>query len=127
MIQKLTEKVAIPEGGVPDPKSKTKIHQEARRGVQCAAELHQQLPEKLQHARALANEKGTSSWITTLPLLAHGFELPKGSFCATLCLQYGWPVHLLSFELNYERGLSATGENLHAPECSFSLAAESPR
>ena len=34
---------------------------------------------------------------------------------------------LLSFESNYERGFSAAGENLHAPECSFSPAAESPR
>ena len=34
---------------------------------------------------------------------------------------------VLSFESNYERGLSAAGENLHAPEFSFSPAAESPR
>ena len=93
LIQKLTEKVAIPDGGVPEPKSKSKIHQEARRDAQCAAaELHQQLPEKLQHARALASEKGASSWITTLPLSAHGFELPKGAFRDALCLRYGWPV-----------------------------------
>ena len=90
LIQKLTEKVAIPDGGVPEPKSKSKIHQEARRDAQCAAaELHQQLPEKLQHARALASEKGASSWITTLPLSAHGFELPKGAFRDALCLRPG--------------------------------------
>ena len=48
--------------------------------------------KKLQHAWALAREKGASSWITTLPLSAHGFELPKGAFRDALCLRYGWPV-----------------------------------
>ena len=45
----------------------------------------------------LASEKGASSWIATLPLSAHGFELPKGAFRDALCLRYGWPVpHLLT-------------------------------
>ena len=34
---------------------------------------------------------------------------------------------LLSFESNYERGLSAAGEKLHSGACKFSPAAESPR
>ena len=39
----------------------------------------------------------------------------------------GDEVSVLSFASNYERGLSVAGENMHAPECSFSPAAESPR
>ena len=67
--------------------------QEARQEARCAAaDLHKQLPEKLQLARALACEKGASSWLTTLPLKVHGFELPKGSFRDVLCLRYGWQV-----------------------------------
>ena len=81
--------MTVPEGSVPTPKSKAKIHQEAR----CAAaDLHKQLPVKLQLARALACEKGASSRLTTLPLKVHGFELPKGSFLDALCLRYGWQV-----------------------------------
>ena len=39
LIQKLTVNVAIPDrdSGVPEPKSKSKSHQEARRDAQCAA------------------------------------------------------------------------------------------
>ena len=90
LIQSLTAKVTVPEGSVPVLKCKAKVHQEARQEARCAAAyLHKQLPEKLQLARALACEKGASSWLTTLPLKVHGFELPKGSFRDALCLRYG--------------------------------------
>ena len=39
----------------------------------------------------------------------------------------GKSAFIVRFKRQYERGLSAAGENLHAPECSFSPAAESPR
>ena len=40
----------------------------------------------------MACEKGASSWLTVLPLIDHGFALPKGAFRDALCLRYGWPV-----------------------------------
>jgi len=35
--------------------------------------------------------KGTSSWLTTLPLNEHGFALHKCGFQDALALCYGWP------------------------------------
>ena len=38
----------------------------------------------------LAKEKGSSTWLTTLPLAEHGFALHKGAFHDALALRYGW-------------------------------------
>ena len=60
-----------------------------------ATELQNRLPQHLQHAANLASEKGASSWLTALPLDAHGFALHKGGFRDALCLRYNWaPPHL---------------------------------
>ena len=37
-----------------------------------------------------ASEKGSSSWLSVLPLEEHGFYLHKGEFRDVLCLRYGW-------------------------------------
>ena len=44
----------------------------------------------LQRAMDLAQEKGASSWLTTLPLEEFGFTLHKGAFCDAIALRYGW-------------------------------------
>ena len=42
----------------------------------------------------LAQEKGASSWLTTLPINEFGFALHKGAFRDALALRYGWlPLH----------------------------------
>ena len=46
----------------------------------------------------LAQEKGASSWLTSLPIKEFGFSLHKGAFWDALALRYGWsplnlPVH----------------------------------
>ena len=38
----------------------------------------------------LAKEKGSSSWLTALPLTEYGFTLHKGAFHDALALRYGW-------------------------------------
>ena len=43
----------------------------------------------------LAQEKGASSWLTTLPINEFGFALHKGAFRDALALRYGWlPLHV---------------------------------
>ena len=37
----------------------------------------------------LAKESGSSSWLTVLPILEHGFHLHKGDFRDALSLRYG--------------------------------------
>ena len=45
-------------------------------------------------AKTLAQEKGASSWLTTLPINEFGFALHKGAFQDALALRYGWlPLH----------------------------------
>ena len=41
-------------------------------------------------AMELAKEKGSSSWLTVLPIEEHGFCLHKGAFVDALALRYGW-------------------------------------
>ena len=48
------------------------------------------LPDGLQRAVTLAKEKGSSSWLTALPLAEHSFTLHKGAFHDALALRYGW-------------------------------------
>ena len=38
----------------------------------------------------LASEKGAPTWLTTLPIRAHGFSLHKQAFWDALCVRYGW-------------------------------------
>jgi len=38
----------------------------------------------------LAEEKGSSSWLSALPIEEHGFCLHKGAFTDALALRYGW-------------------------------------
>ena len=116
LIQSLTSKATVPESSVPTPKSKAKIHQEARQEARCAAaELHKPLPEKLQLAQSFACEKGASSWLKTLPLKLHGFELPNGSFRDTLSLHYGWQVP----QLHTTCACGSAMEVEHALSCRF--------
>jgi hypothetical protein len=41
-------------------------------------------------ATVLAQEKGASAWLGTLPIEEHGFSLHKGAFKDALALRYGW-------------------------------------
>ena len=55
-----------------------------------ASRLHEVLPPKLQRAMDLGREKGTSSWLVTLPIEEHNFALTLWSDTTsptlTLCL-----------------------------------------
>ena len=55
-----------------------------------AEEMYELLPVSLRRAVDLAKEKGSSTWLTALPLVEHGFALHKGAFHDALALRYGW-------------------------------------
>ena len=58
-------------------------------------QISNELPKQFRHPVELAQEKGSSSWLTTLPLQQHGFCLHKSEFRGTLCLRCGLrPVNL---------------------------------
>ena len=52
--------------------------------------LKQSLPTSLQRSMDLAQEKGPSTWLTTLPIRELGFNLHKGAFLDALVLRYNW-------------------------------------
>ena len=55
------------------------------------------LPDHLSKAAELAKDKGSSSWLTTLPLEEYSFSLNKSEFHDALSLRYGWlPNHMPS-------------------------------
>ena len=56
---------------------------------QRAQDIHGQLNPQLQRSVELAQEKGSSAWLTVLPVAEHGFLLHKGEFRDALCLRYG--------------------------------------
>ena len=45
----------------------------------------------------LAGEKGSSTWLTALPLEEHRFMLHKCAFHDALALWYGWPPQNMPF------------------------------
>ena len=68
------------------------IHQERRAGqVTEANRLKASLTQSLQHSVSLAAERGASTWLSALPLAAHGFHLSKSEFRDAIHLRYGWP------------------------------------
>ena len=50
------------------------------------------LSEEMQRNALVYKEKGSSAWLTALPIERHDFALHKGDFRDALCLRYGWPL-----------------------------------
>ena len=62
-----------------------------------ASSLRSLLLEDLQRSVGLAQERGASNWLISLPIHEHGFSLHKGTFRDALALRYGWlPSHVPS-------------------------------
>ena len=55
-----------------------------------AGHLKQSLSSTLQRSMALAEESGSFSWFTALPVAEFGFTLHKSAFCDALFLRHGW-------------------------------------
>ena len=67
------------------------ICRERRQQVTLEADsLRDDLTPTLQRAMNLARERGSSSWLTSLPIKEHGFCLHKSAFVDALALRYGW-------------------------------------
>ena len=62
------------------------------REVCLASELDSVLSVDQKRKIALAKEKGSSSWLTVLPIKEHGFFLNKGEFRDALHFRYGWDI-----------------------------------
>ena len=71
------------------------------------------ITSSLQQAMDLAQEKGASSWLTSLPVEEFGFTLHKGAFRDAIALEYGW-------QPSYSPSSCACGSNFsveHALSC----------
>ena len=72
---------------------KQRIHSERRRDLSAyAKEVIERLPVDVQRCALAAQERGTSSWLTALPIAQHGFPLTRADFRDAIALRYGWPV-----------------------------------
>ena len=60
-----------------------------------ASAILSSLPSPLQLDMSLAQEKGASTWLTSLPIEEFGFSLHKRAFRDALALRYGWPPLLV--------------------------------
>ena len=71
--------------------TKAQISREGReRSSSDFNDIYNKLPVPLQRALNLATEKGSSTWLTALPLMEYSFTLHKGAFHDALALRYGW-------------------------------------
>ena len=61
-----------------------------------AEEICEFLPVSLQRAVDLAKEKGSSTWLTALPLVEHGFALHRGAFHDALALRYLQVINIIT-------------------------------
>ena len=50
------------------------------------------LPANQSNLATVAQEKGSSSWLTALPIERLGYALNKGQFRDAVCLRYGWQM-----------------------------------
>ena len=77
---------------------KKELRQLSRLSIICqAANLHNSLDAKQKRLITMTKVKGSSIWLTSLPLDVHGFFLHKGEFRDALCLRYGWTHPYLAF------------------------------
>ena len=94
--------------------AKKRVSCEARERTSSEFEIYINMTTSLQRAVDLAREKGSSTWLTVLPLTEHGFALHKGAFYDALALRYGWsPPEILT--------MCACGSNFsvdHAMSCA---------
>ena len=72
-------------------KAKLEVHTQRR---EHSKQLSEHLSESLTHSQkrsmTLAQEKGASSWLTSLPIEEYSFALHKGAFHDALGLRYNW-------------------------------------
>ena len=93
---------------------KTTLRAERRRKrEEVATDVKAQLPQHLQRAAELGSKKGAHSWVTVLPITAHGFTLHKGAFRDALCLRY----NLIPPDLPRECVCGTTFTTEHALSC----------
>ena len=67
------------------------------------------LPPTQSHCAVVTQEKGSSSWLSALPIEQQGFSLSKGQFWDAISLRYGWQLRLVpqkcccgkEFEVNH--------------------------
>ena len=57
---------------------------------EAALRLKESVSTPLQRVMDLAQEKGASTWLTSLPIEEYGFSLHKGAFLDAVALRYGW-------------------------------------
>ena len=78
--------------------AKSDVHKLRREQAKQESDLLKgKVPPSLQSSMVLAQEKGASSWLTTLPIEEFGFALHKGTFQDALALRYNWqPQHVPS-------------------------------
>ena len=76
--------------------------------------VDQRLSDDLRFAVLNGRETGASSWLTVVPMKAHGFALHKGDFQDAIALRYGWVPSRLP--LKCVCGSTFTVE--HAMSCS---------
>ena len=55
-----------------------------------AAQLGNSLPVSLRRPMEMAQERGASSWLTSLPIEEFNFTLHKGAFHDAIAIRYGW-------------------------------------
>ena len=71
--------------------AKAEVRTTARNAVKAQALLlRSSLPEAKQRVIDLTAEKGSSSWLTCMPLKRHGFALSKAEFRDGVHLRYSW-------------------------------------
>ena len=58
----------------------------------CLKEILPDLSAKMKRKLTLAQETGTSNWLSALPIRAKGFSLNKQEFTNALALRYGWII-----------------------------------
>ena len=82
-------------------RASTEIQKENKRRAERKKDVVVQSLVITPYSRAfeLANKRGASNWLTTLPLEELGFCTSKAAFRDALCMRYIWPLKDVTFSL----------------------------
>ena len=101
-------------GNIADFVARTEIRASNRRHREDRANaIYSQLTPEMKRCVDLTKERGSSSWLSVLPLSEQGFHLHKGEFRDALCLRYGWSLSNTPQLCNYGKAFTVN----HAMVC----------
>lgn len=93
LVERIIEQVhQLPDDSLVKPLQQEAMNEKTKDNAERAQSIKEMASPKTQRVLELAAEKGSSMWLTVLPLQSLGFNLNKREFRDAVRLRYNWPI-----------------------------------